>query len=77
MLHAPQIIRESREWLVAIWTALTPPSLEEIIINYESFTCKSFILQVSIKAQSHTFFFHKNEGYAVLVIANNSVIIIL
>jgi hypothetical protein len=32
---------------------------------------------VSIKAQSHRIVFHKNEGYAVFVIANSSVNIII
>jgi hypothetical protein len=57
MLHASQIIKESREWLVTIWTALASPSLEEIIIHYESFACKSFILHVSSKVESHTILF--------------------
>jgi len=77
MLHASQIIRQSKEWLVAIWTAFAPPSLEEIIIHYESFACKSFILHVPSKVESHTIFFYKNEGDAELAIVNSTIIIMI
>jgi len=67
MLHALQIIRESREWLVTIWTALASPSLKEIIIHYESFACKSFILHVPSKVESYTIFFIKMTVIIMIV----------
>jgi len=77
MLHASQIIKEFREWLVAIWTTLAPPSFEQIIIHYESFACKSFILHVPSKVESHIIFFYKNESDAALTVVNSTVIIMI